>query len=299
MFVKNRLLKSINETYFRNYQDTKMTQLKEDYTTQIINNMKCLSQFRSRDSEEFNQLFDLKNIKLNSTSFMSVLGQESFLIQGKFQKSIENNLPNSEVYKEVVEILTSLSKNACVVGGFVRDSILGIKSKDLDLCTDTPYNCLKTAFKAKGFGIKEEGEAFLVMIISKNGEMYEIANFRMDSKESSDSRHPDSVKVGTLEEDSSRRDFCINSLYYRLSDGVLLDPTGIGIEDAINKQLRFVGNPKDRLKEDSLRLWRAFRLASTKNLKLERKTEKALRENFQWCYERSNPARVLQEMIKI
>ena len=80
---------------------------------------------------------------------------------------------------------------------------------------------------------------------------------------------------------------------------MIVDPTGRGIEDIDNLTLRFIGNPADRIREDYLRTWRAFRLAKTKGLKMERKTEKALRTMFNEAYKNSNPARVLQELIKM
>ncbi len=139
---------------------------------------------------------------------------------------------------------------------------------------------------------------YKVLIISKFGEQYEISNFRKDSDES-DGRRPDSVSVGTIYEDSNRRDFYCNSLYFNLTTKLIIDPTGQGLIDIQNKELNFVGKPKDRIKDDYLRVWRAFRLSKTKGLTMGRKTEKATREMFHEAYENSNPARVLQEMIKM
>ena len=78
----------------------------------------------------------------------------------------------------------------------------------------------------------------------------------------SDGRRPDSVQVGTIEEDAMRRDFTINSLYLNPWTGEIHDPTGRGLEDLKNRIIRFNGKASDRIKEDYLRIFRAYRFAS-------------------------------------
>ena len=305
MYIRKKLIKAINEAYYRNHQDTTILPLKEDSTvTDIIRNMTIIKPNNVFSVELYNMHVDLHALSINffnynEEMYKSKLAQELMNNRQYLEDIITHKLPVTDVYEEVVNILSRQSTNACLVGGFIRDAIMGYNSKDIDFATDTPYDELQVAFREEGFTLKEEGKEFLVLIVSKNDEMYEIANFRKDVG-GSDGRHPDSVEIGTIRDDAHRRDFTINALYYNLRSRKLIDPTGYGIEDLEGTGiLRFVGNPKDRLEEDALRLWRAYRLASTKGLDMERRTERALRENFDECYKRSNPQRVLQEMIKL
>ena len=301
-YLKRVLLKELNEIYYRHYQDTEMVPLtleaQKDY------NKNYLIAITFKDYKYQMLVEDLNDI-LNDcvVSYRSQTAINYYFKLDASASLVRSAFPESYIFREVCETLAGLSENASIVGGFNRDAILAIESKDIDFATDTSYDRLKEAFKALGYGIKEEGEAFLVLMVSKKNtegvnEFYEIANFRKDS-DAGDGRRPDSVEVGTINEDAHRRDFTVNALYYNILSGTLIDPTGRGIEDIDNLTLRFIGNPADRIREDYLRTWRAFRLAKTKGLKMERKTEKALRTMFNEAYKNSNPARVLQEMIKI
>ena len=313
MYIRKKILSAVNEEYYRNHVGSGLKALKDDFIAEDVNeNINVLHGIKKKDPEMLNLYLDLYAISLGvndagsmfDEKYESKLGNELLIVKHYYEDILKNNfLPNSEIYFEVVNILLQESHQSYLVGGFIRDAILGVESKDMDFATDTPYKVLKEAFKARGFGIKEEGEAFLVMIVSKvnksgKTEQYDVANFRKDANTSEDSRHPDYVEIGTMKDDAFRRDFTVNALFYDLFNEKLIDPTGYGIDDISNNLLRFVGKPQERLDEDAIRLWRAYRFASSKGLEIERKTEKALRSNFDACYKRSNPARVLQEMIK-
>jgi len=83
--------------------------------------------------------------------------------------------------KHIFYILGQVSKNNYIVGGAVRDGFLGVPSKDYDIVTDVPMEISSSLFEANGWKVKECGAAFLVLNISKDGEQYEIANFRSES----------------------------------------------------------------------------------------------------------------------
>ncbi len=207
---------------------------------------------------------------------------------------------NSKV-KHIFYLLGQHSKNNYLVGGHVRDGFLGIKSKDYDIVTDIPMDISKPLFEENGFKVNECGEAFLVLVVSKDGEQFEIANFRKEFLYI-DGRRPSSVEIGTIEEDAARRDLHINALYENPVTGEILDPTGKGLSDIKNKIISFVGNPEDRIREDYLRLWRAIRFNN--NLKklgfsYDKKTEKAIRRMFNESYINSNPERVREELEKM
>lgn len=200
--------------------------------------------------------------------------------------------------KHIFYLLSLKSKNNFLVGGCVRDSFLGKEPKDFDIVTDVHMDTSTPLFEANGFTVKECGEAFLVLNISKNGEQFEIANFRKEGVYL-DGRRPTSVEIGTLEEDAVRRDFTINALYENPLTGEILDPTGRGLSDIKNRTLRFIGNPKDRIKEDYLRVFRFYRFLATKGLNADSKSLKACRQYFSEAYLHTTPERVRLELERL
>ena len=144
-----------------------------------------------------------------------------------------------------------------LVGGCVRDHLLGIKPKDFDLVTNAKPE--EIAGVLKGMNVIPKGEAFGVMAVVIEGEVFEIATFRLEGGYT-DGRRPDSIEFTNLEGDYKRRDFTINALYYDLETKEIID-LGTGIEDIRNKVVRCVGVPKDRFNEDKLRVLRYVRFS--------------------------------------
>lgn len=147
------------------------------------------------------------------------------------------------------------------VGGFVRDAILGIPSKDIDYAVEAPSYAAMREYIATRGKIYVENPEYLT-IRAKMG--VEDADFVLCRKEGeyTDGRRPDEVTMGTIDDDLARRDFTMNAIAMR-TDGTLYDPYG-GCEDIENKLIRCVGEAEDRFREDSLRLLRAVRFAITK-----------------------------------
>jgi len=198
---------------------------------------------------------------------------------------------------QIKMILTTYSNESYLVGGCVRDSLLGIKPKDYDIVTDIPYDKLDEIFTEAGWDVSRTGENFLVLNIAKDGVQFEICNFRSDSDDS-DGRRPTSVKIGDINNDFLRRDFTINALYNRMSDGELIDPTGTGISDINTRTLRFVGKAEDRIKEDYLRIFRFYRFIK-KGFTPAKKDLKKVREMFTEAYENTCAERVREEIEKM
>lgn len=198
---------------------------------------------------------------------------------------------------EIFVILKEFSQENYLVGGCVRDSLLGIKCKDYDIVTDVPISESSKAFQEAGWTINEAGTNFLVLIISKHGQMFEIANFRKDGVYL-DGRRPDDVEIGTMEEDARRRDFTVNALYQNPFTGRILDPTRNGNPDLCTRTLRFIGKPKDRIKEDYLRVFRFYRFLS-KGFTPDMKSLRACREMFNVAYEETTPERARMEIERM
>lgn len=143
-----------------------------------------------------------------------------------------------------------------VVGGCVRDSLLGKEPKDWDITTDaTPIEVMEIFPKVNPTGIQHGTVTVIVDGIILEG--FEVTTYRIDGK-STDGRHPDEVTFSkSLKEDLSRRDFTVNAMAYNEEEG-LIDYFG-GQVDLERKLIKCVGKPYDRFQEDGLRILRAFR----------------------------------------
>lgn len=158
---------------------------------------------------------------------------------------------------------------AYYIGGCVRDGLLGLPVKDIDIATSATPNQVQQLFP----GSDLVGARFGVVIVRSGEFNFEVTTFRKDGK--SDGRRPESVDFGTLAEDANRRDFTINALYQKPSNGEIYDFHG-GLSDLNKKIIKCVGDPYARFKEDALRMLRAIRFAAKLNFKLEKNTFDAL-----------------------
>lgn len=164
-----------------------------------------------------------------------------------------------------------------IVGGCVRDSLLGKTPNDWDICTSAKPSEVLDCMAECGIKTIETGLQHGTVTAVMNSGNYEITTFRIDGKYT-DNRRPDNVEfVTNIYDDLSRRDFTINAMAYGELSG-LIDPWG-GEADLKNKIIRCVGNPDDRFKEDALRILRAMRFASTYGFKIEEKTVEAIHRN--------------------
>lgn len=198
---------------------------------------------------------------------------------------------------QIFLIVRNASQNTYLVGGCVRDMLLGKKPKDYDIVTDVAIEKIAPDLTTSGWEVKGVGDHFLVYVASKNGVQYEIANFRKESG-FSDGRRPDHVEVGTLEEDAARRDFTVNSIYYDPFNGRFIDPNG-GMKDLKTRTLRFIGRPHDRIEEDYLRVFRFFRFLAKLEFEPDKRSLKACREMFNEAYRQTNPERVRAEIERM
>lgn len=175
-------------------------------------------------------------------------------------------------------ILNKLRDNgyeAFVVGGCVRDSILGIEPNDWDITTSAKPAEIKTVFSE--YQLIDIGEKHGTIGVVLNYKPYEVTTYRIDGAYS-DNRRPDEVVfTSNIEDDLSRRDFTINAMAYNEEQG-LVDPF-MGEIDLQYKALRCVGDPDTRFNEDALRILRALRFASVYNLSIEGNTSNSIVKN--------------------
>lgn len=184
------------------------------------------------------------------------------LAESKLQLSLPPDI------RDIFKLFKRNRKKLYVVGGAVRDAILGKRPKDFDLATDaTPDEIIAMAEKA-GYTVAPVGKQFGVVLV--NG--HEIATFRKDIGKG---RRPDAVEYTTIEGDVKRRDLTINALFYDMEREEIVDLVG-GIADLKSKQIRTVGNAERRFDEDPLRKLRAIRFAAAMNGRLDGNTRSAL-----------------------
>ena len=168
--------------------------------------------------------------------------------------------------------LESAGFEAYVVGGCVRDSLLGLTPHDFDLCTNALPEQITAVFVTQTViptGIRHG----TVTVIAEEHPL-EITTYRTEVGYQ-DHRHPDTVQfVSTIEQDLGRRDFTVNAIAYHPTRG-MVDPFG-GADDIKQRLLRAVGDPAKRFEEDALRMLRALRFASVYGLEIEQKTKTAL-----------------------
>lgn len=170
---------------------------------------------------------------------------------------------------EIIHTLQNNGYEAFLVGGSVRDSILGRPIHDYDITTSATPDEMMEVFKDKR--IIETGLQHGTITIVIDGEPYEVTTYRIDGNYS-DSRRPDKVTfTKSLEEDLKRRDFTINAMAYNDEVG-LVDPFN-GMEDIEYYKIRCVGRAEDRFSEDALRILRAIRFASQLGFVLEPDTD--------------------------
>jgi len=187
--------------------------------------------------------------------------------------NIKINLP--EEVSEIIRLLNNNGYEAYIVGGCVRDKILGIIPHDYDICTSAKPSEVMDVFRS--FRVIETGLQHGTVTVMINSNPYEITTYRIDGKYS-DNRRPDIVDFTlNLEDDLSRRDFTINAMAYHPTHG-LIDPYH-GLYDIENKVIRCVGNPSYRFQEDALRILRAMRFSIQLDFKIDNSTFEAMDKN--------------------
>ena len=199
------------------------------------------------------------------------------------------------MYQTAASIVDELQKAGyagVLAGGCVRDMILGLEPHDYDIATSAKPNEVAQLFPDG----KYVGENFGVYLVTRNDFQFEIATFRKDG-EYTDGRHPDNIRFCSMEEDASRRDFTCNALFYDPIRSKTYDFVQ-GYKDIKNSTLRFVGNPKDRVQEDHIRLLRAVRFSSRFGFEIHKDSMNAIFDNA-YLIKEAAQERVGTEITKI
>lgn len=208
---------------------------------------------------------------------------------------MEFNIP-----KEVSRVTEALEKadfEAYLVGGCVRDILLGKTPKDWDITTNARPEQIEELFEETFYN----NDFGTVGIVQKTDDpslkVIEVTPYRTETTYS-DARRPDSVEYSdSLEEDLQRRDFTMNAIAYNVSRETLTDPYK-GQEDIVKRTIRAVGDPVERFEEDALRMLRAVRLSAELHFKIEENTRKAIKKTAS-LLDKISVERIRDEFIRI
>ncbi|MGN0538381.1 MAG: CCA tRNA nucleotidyltransferase [Candidatus Fimenecus sp.] len=196
--------------------------------------------------------------------------------------------------KTALEMLNEGGFEAFLIGGSVRDYLMGLPIGDIDVTTNATPREVEEVFK--NFNVIETGIKHGTVTVVLEGEPVEITTYRSEG-EYSDNRHPDSVSFSrSLRDDVIRRDFTMNGVAYSFESGVC-DLVG-GIEDINNGIIRCIGDAETRFREDALRIMRALRFSSVLGFEIEESTKNAIRK-YKDLLKNISAERIREETVKL
>jgi poly(A) polymerase len=212
----------------------------------------------------------------------------------------EHPISRKMIDEEALKILYRLSRHgflAYLVGGSVRDLLLGKTPKDFDVATNAHPQQIRDLFRNS----RMIGRRFrLIHIFFKGGKVVEVSTFRSHSEfEETENEEGEIVRTesfGTPEEDALRRDITINGLFYNITDFSIIDCVG-GMEDLRRRIIRTIGDPNDRFKQDPVRMIRVIRHAARNGFTIDPQAHQAIiehRDEIKKC----SPSRIRDEFLR-
>nr|WP_245956789.1 polynucleotide adenylyltransferase PcnB [Edaphovirga cremea] len=220
----------------------------------------------------------------------------------------QHNISRKDISENALKVLYRLNKSgfeAYLVGGGVRDLLLGKKPKDFDITTNATPEQVRKLFR----NCRLVGRRFRLAHVMFGPEIIEVATFRGHHEQQQESTDKNSSQqaqngmllrdniFGSIEDDAQRRDFTINSLYYGVSDFALRDYTG-GLRDLQEGIIRLIGDPETRYREDPVRMLRAVRFAAKLNMEISPETAEPIPRLANLLHE-IPPARLFEESLKM
>ncbi|MEX1199961.1 MAG: polynucleotide adenylyltransferase PcnB [Methylophaga sp.] len=243
----------------------------------------------------FNNIINkIKQVKAGKKSRAAAAGAPPLIVP-----RADHNISRKVISPSALKVLYTLKDagfEAYLVGGCVRDLLLGYEPKDFDISTNAlPEQVHKLFRRSQLIGRRFK----LVHVRFGRDEIIEVATFRAppEAENQVDGRIMQDNVYGTLEQDAWRRDFTINALYYNIADFTIIDYTG-GIADLQQGLIRLIGDKQVRYREDPVRMLRALRFMAKLGLKLEAETE-ALITELAPLLSNIPPARLFDETLKL
>jgi len=214
----------------------------------------------------------------------------------------QHNVEESDFSRSALKVLRKLHEAghaSYLVGGGVRDALVGLKPKDFDIATDASPETVRKLFRNS----RIIGRRFKLVHVVYGREIIEVATFRAAHTKGEGGETVESGRIvrdnvyGSIEEDAYRRDFSVNALYYNIADGSVVDYVG-GLVDLDNKLFRLIGDPMTRCAEDPVRVLRAVRLAAKLEFGMEAQTLEAMQATSNELGS-TPPARLFEEVLKL
>lgn len=214
----------------------------------------------------------------------------------------DHNLSRKDISKGALRVLYRLHEagfRACLVGGAVRDLLLGRKPKDFDVATDATPDEVRRLFR----NCRLIGRRFRLAHVLFGREIVEVATFRGEGEGDDEARRLVDGRLvrdnvwGSIEEDAVRRDFRVNALYYDIADFSVIDYVG-GMQDLDDGVLRLIGDPVQRYREDPVRMLRAARLSAKLGFDIDEAARAPILELSELLRDAA-PARLFDESLKL
>ncbi len=217
----------------------------------------------------------------------------------------EHGISRANICESALKVLYGLKKagyEACLVGGGVRDLLLGREPKDFDVATDATPEEVRKVFR----NCRLIGRRFRLAHVRYGREIIEVATYRAGadgSDEDEADMHIEDGRIirdnvyGNIEQDAWRRDFTVNALYYNIKDFSVVDYTG-GYDDLQAGVLRLIGEPEQRYREDPVRMLRAIRFAAKLGMRIHTDSDRPIYE-LAGLLETISPARLFEEVLKL
>lgn len=179
---------------------------------------------------------------------------------------------NIEISKNLKELASLFPTELYVVGGYIRSSLMGIISHDVDICSALTLDEIEKLLENTKFAVKVKSRALGSAYITIKNEQYEYTTFRKDFYAEGGQHLPEKVEfIKSVREDAKRRDFTCNSIYYDIKNDKIIDFYN-GVDDIKRKILRTVETPEEVLNHDGLRILRLFRFQCELNFKIDKQT---------------------------
>ncbi len=214
-----------------------------------------------------------------------------------------HNISKTDINTNALKVLNRLNSagfQAYLVGGSVRDLLLGKVPKDFDVATNATPNQIRKLFR----NARIIGRRFKLVHIIYHRDIIEVATFRGSDMQEIDNQQTNEKGMlvrdnvyGTLDEDAWRRDFTINSLYYNIDDSSIVDFTG-GVADVHQRKLRLIGDPMTRYQEDPVRMLRAIRFSAKLHFEMAEETAAPLTQ-LSPMLKHVSSSRLFDEMTKL
>lgn len=224
-------------------------------------------------------------------------------IEPRILARAEHPISRKNISREALKVLYRLADGghrAYLVGGSVRDLMLGREPKDFDVATDARPNEVRKLFR----NARVIGRRFRLAHVIFRDEVVEVSTFRREPDPAEQrSDDPDDLLItsdntfGTPEEDARRRDFTVNALFYSISDFSVIDYVG-GVADLERRTIRTIGDPLVRFREDPVRMMRACELAGRLGFGIDAATQAAIQDLAEEIA-RAAPARLAEELLEL